>query len=54
MEHFGTTYLFVTLPLVIYGICRFEMLSSFGEYADPTDLILRDRPFQMTVVLCGP
>ncbi|MCJ7543296.1 MAG: decaprenyl-phosphate phosphoribosyltransferase [Phycisphaerae bacterium] len=51
MEHFGTTHLFITLPLVIYGICRFEMLSSFGEYADPTDLILRDRPFQMTVVL---
>ncbi len=51
VAHFGTAYLFVTLPLVIYGICRFEMLSSFGGYADPTDLILRDRPFQITVVL---
>jgi 4-hydroxybenzoate polyprenyltransferase len=49
--HFGTTYLFVTLPLVIYGICRFEMLSSFGGYTDPTDLILRDRPFQVTLAL---
>lgn len=51
VEHFGTTYLFTTLPLVIYGICRFEMLSSFAGYTDPTDLILHDRPFQVTVVL---
>lgn len=53
MDNFHTTYpyLIVTLPLVIYGICRFEMLSSFGRYTDPTDLILRDRPFQMTMAL---
>jgi 4-hydroxybenzoate polyprenyltransferase len=53
VEHFGTNYLLYTLPLVIYGVCRFEMLSSFGRYADPTDLVLRDRPFQLTVFLWG-
>jgi 4-hydroxybenzoate polyprenyltransferase len=53
VEHFGTDYLLYTLPLVIYGICRFEMLSSFGRYTDPTDLVLRDRPFQLTAVLWG-
>ncbi len=53
VEHFGTDYLLYTLPLVIYGICRFEMLSSFGRHADPTHLILRDRPFQLTVFLWG-
>ena len=49
--HFGTNYLIYTLPVVIYGIVRFSMLSVRGTYADPTDLILRDRPFQLTVLL---
>jgi 4-hydroxybenzoate polyprenyltransferase len=51
VERFGTIYLSYTLPLVIYGIFRFAMLSMRGTYADPTDLILRDRPFQATVLL---
>ena len=51
VENFGTNYLLYTLPLVIYAVCRFEMLSAVGAYADPTDLILRDRPFQMTLAL---
>ena len=51
VARFGTVYLVYTLPIVIYGIFRFEMLSTTDRYADPTDLILRDRPFQATVVL---
>jgi 4-hydroxybenzoate polyprenyltransferase len=51
VERFGTIYLSYTLPLVIYGIFRFAMLSMRGTYADPTDLILRDRPFQVTVIM---
>jgi len=51
VERFGTIYLSYTLPLVIYGIFRFAMLSLRGTYVDPTDLILRDRPFQGTVIL---
>jgi 4-hydroxybenzoate polyprenyltransferase len=51
IERFGTIYLSYTLPLVIYGIFRFAMLSMRGTYADPTDLIVRDRPFQATVLL---
>ena len=27
------------------------MLSMSGTYADPTDMILRDRPFQLTIVV---
>jgi 4-hydroxybenzoate polyprenyltransferase len=50
-EHFGTNYLMYTLPIVVYGIARFAMLSMKGIYADPTDLFLRDRPFQLTVVV---
>ncbi len=51
VERFGTIYLSYTLPLVIYGIFRFAMLSTRGTYSDPTDLILRDRPFQATVIV---
>ncbi len=53
VEHFGTNYLLYTLPIVIYAVCRFEMLSTIGIYSDPTDLILRDRPFQLTVAVWG-
>jgi 4-hydroxybenzoate polyprenyltransferase len=51
VERFGTDYFIYTLPLVVYGVFRFAMLSMKGTYADPTDLILRDRPFQITVVI---
>jgi len=51
IENFGTIYLIYTLPIVIYGVCRFEMLSGSGRYVDPTDLVLHDRPFQVTVLI---
>ena len=51
VQRYGTIYLTYTLPLVIYGIFRFAMLSMRGTYTDPTDLILRDRPFQLCVLV---
>ena len=51
VANFGTNYFVYTLPVVVYGVFRFAMLSMEGAYADPTDLILRDRPLQATVVL---
>jgi 4-hydroxybenzoate polyprenyltransferase len=51
VQEFDTTGLVYTLPLVVYGVCRFAMLSMRGTYTDPTELILRDRPFQLTVLL---
>lgn len=51
VEQFGTNYLIYTLPLVVYAVFRFAMLSMKGVYADPTDLIIRDRPFQATMFL---
>jgi len=51
VEQFGTDYFIYTLPLVIYGVFRFAMLSMKGSYVDPTALMLRDRPFQVTVLL---
>jgi len=50
-KHLGTDYLIYTLPLFIYGVFRFAMLSMMGAYSDPTALFLRDRPMQLTVLL---
>ncbi len=47
IERFGNDYFVYTLPLVIYVVFRFAMLSMKGRYSDPTDLILHDRPFQI-------
>jgi 4-hydroxybenzoate polyprenyltransferase len=46
VAQFGTNYFIYTLPLVVYAVFRFAMLSMEGTYSDPTDLILHDRPFQ--------
>ena len=51
VQRIKTHYLIYTLPLVVYAIFRFAMLSMRGVYSDPTDLILHDRPFQLTVGL---
>lgn len=51
ISRFGTDYFVYTLPIMVYGIFRFAMLSMKGAYADPTDLILRDRPFQVTIMV---
>ena len=51
VAHLGSDYLIYTIPVVIYAVCRFAMLSMNGNYADPTDLFLRDWPFQVTVAI---
>ncbi|MCF7956684.1 MAG: decaprenyl-phosphate phosphoribosyltransferase [Phycisphaerae bacterium] len=51
VQRIGTNYLIYTLPLVVYAVFRFAMLSMRGVYADPTDLIIHDRPFQLTIGL---
>jgi hypothetical protein len=53
IQHFGTQYMVYLIPLVVYGVFRFAMLSMEGAYTDPTELILKDRPFQFTVALWG-
>ena len=51
VKSLGTDYLIYTLPLVTYAVFRFAMLSMSGSYADPVDLVLHDRPFQLTVAM---
>ena len=50
-EQFGTNYFIYTLPVVVYAVFRFAMLSMKGSYAGPTDLILHDRTFQITILI---
>lgn len=48
---FGTNYLIYTLPLVVYAIFRFAFLVEHGLVDGPTDVLLRDPPFQISLVL---
>ena len=48
---FHKEHLFYTLPLVVYGIFRFAMLSELGAFSGPTEIVLRDRPLLATILL---
>ena len=53
MSEFGTKQpvLVYTLPLVVYAVFRFALLVEHGRVGGPTDVLLRDRPFQVAMVL---
>ena len=53
MDELGTAQpvLVYTLPLVVYAIFRFALLVEHGRVDGPTDVLLRDRPFQVAMVL---
>lgn len=53
VEHFGSEYFVYSLPLLVYSIFRFAMLSMKGCYNGPTEIILKDRPFQIAAFLWG-
>jgi hypothetical protein len=48
---FEKKYLVYTLPLVVYAIFRYTMLIESGRVTGPTDVVLRDRPFIITILL---
>jgi len=48
---FHKEHLFYTLPLVVYGIFRFAMLTELGLYTGPTEIVLRDRAMLLTILL---
>lgn len=47
---FGKDYLWLTTPLVLLGIGRFVFLLTSTEGESPTDAMLRDVPFVVTVI----
>ncbi|MCO6435729.1 MAG: decaprenyl-phosphate phosphoribosyltransferase [Phycisphaerae bacterium] len=50
---FHKEYLFYTLPIVVYGVFRFAMLTELGIYAGPTEIILKDRMMVAAIVVWG-
>jgi len=48
---FHKQHLFYTLPLVIYGIFRFAMLTELGIYSGPTEIVLKDRAMVLAIAL---
>ncbi len=50
-ERFGSIYFVYTLPIVVYGVFRFTLLSMKGCYADPTEIFFKDRVFQITALI---
>lgn len=47
---FPKEYLFYTLPIVIYGIFRFAMLTELGVYSGPTEIVLKDRGINCAII----
>jgi len=48
---FGTNNLVYTTPLVLFCIFRFSLLIQQGSFSDPLQLMYRDLPFQVGLVL---
>ncbi len=48
---FHKEHLFYTLPLVVYGVFRFAMLTELGLHTGPTEIVLKDKAILLTIVL---
>jgi 4-hydroxybenzoate polyprenyltransferase len=51
LQVFKTDYLVYTLPLVVYAVFRFAFLVEHGRADGPTEVMLRDRPFQAALLI---
>jgi 4-hydroxybenzoate polyprenyltransferase len=51
VDVFHTNYLLYTLPIVVYAVFRFALLVEHGEVEGPTDVVLKDRPFQAAIIV---
>ncbi len=48
---FHKEHLFFTLPIVVYGVFRFAMLTELGLYTGPTEIVLKDKAMLLAIVL---
>lgn len=48
---FAKQHLFYTLPIVVYGVFRFAMLTETGLFAGPTEIVLKDRVLLGTIIV---
>lgn len=47
---FPKQHLFFTLPIVVYGIFRFAMLSETGVFSGPTEIVTKDKAMLATIL----
>jgi len=50
-SRFPKEHLFYTLPIVVYGIFRYAMLTETGMYGGPTEIVLKDKPLLAAIAL---
>jgi len=43
--------LFYTLPIVVYGIFRYAMVTELGRHSGPTEIVLHDRPLLAAILM---
>jgi len=48
---FPKEQLFFTLPIVVYGVFRFAMITELGLFSGPTEIVLRDRGTRAAILL---
>lgn len=48
---FPKQHLFYTLPIVVYGIFRFAMLTELGLHTGPTEIVLKDKAMLLTIAI---
>ncbi|PIE33190.1 decaprenyl-phosphate phosphoribosyltransferase [candidate division KSB3 bacterium] len=54
IEKFGTSYMILTIPFVIYGIFRYlYLVHQKDQGGNPTTLLVSDKPILINVVLWG-
>ena len=54
--HFPKQHLLYSVPLVVYGIFRYAMVTESGKYEGPAEILLKDRPILVVAFLwflCG-
>lgn len=47
---FHKQHLFYTLPIVVYGIFRFAMLTELGVHSGPTEIVTQDKAMMAAIV----
>lgn len=48
---FHKEYLFYTLPIVVYGVFRYTMLTELGIHTGPTEIIIKDRMMVACIIV---
>ena len=54
VEHatpFCMEHMFYTLPIVVYGVFRYAMLTESGVYSGPTEIILKDPGMRASILM---